>query len=771
MATSPPLIPTLCTLCGVGCPVYYDKERGRIARGSEDLGCCPKGAAFHEVNGADRPDRLRDFLVRKKGKLEKVDAEEAIETAARLILEVRRDQGPRALAVYSTGQLTTESLWVTKRLFQGYLGCNNVGANSEQCLVSNATAHERVFGNEGSFTSWDDAATAEVIWMQGSNAKETFPQFFVKKVMSNKAAVKVVVDPMITSTAKAVLAADPRNMHVRFKSGGDVVFGLAIAGEILRGGLEARAYLDAFVDGESRKAYQELATSEAMRPEAVAARLTLPGSDPALLAGQIRRCAQSWATKRVVSQSSMGLNQRTGVDGVGGLLNLHLLTGNLGEPGRGHLRVAGQSNAPSEVYLGYNSQLLPFRLKIANPEHREQIAQIWRVPVENIDPRPGIPITHYVKEPIGLMLVQGTDFANNFVDLFNWRWKLSLGVRVIAIDCFMNESIERFADVVIPAKSHAEQRGTYLKGDRKVQILEPLFPAPPGAVSDTEFILRLQKKIADLLWLEDLGGTPALDPSLIEGHTTGYFNMRGEVRSDVESKLFEEIVKGSQDLGIYNQLVDGNGSSISHQRLVREGPIPWDGERRYQAKPGDEVPFPGHYAREKARAKFHLPKPDTLEVRSLRPGEVVLITGRGFLGTRDREGLAGMNLYNSGIKTRPITGDDVPADPWLYLSEAEASQHGLTDDDLVMIQARGKAIIRSVRISPDVPPGHAFVSFHSQGRLDNRVDSPNRLTDPDHVDPYSLQPRIKDLVVKLARITREEADEYRRRLAVVARSY
>lgn len=765
------LIPTLCTLCGVGCPVYYDAERGRIARGSDDLGCCPKGAAFHEVNGADRADRLRDFLVRTRGKLEKVEPEEAIEAAARLILEVRRDHGPRALAVYSTGQLTTESLWVTKRLFQGYLGCNNVGANSEQCLVSNATAHEKVFGNEGSFTSWDDAATAQVIWLQGSNAKETFPQFFIKKVMANKDAVKVVVDPMVTSTAKAVLAADPRNMHVRFRSGGDVVFQLAIAGEILRSGLEAKAYLDAFVDAGSREKYVALAISDAMRPEAVAQRISLAGADPAHLTDQIHRCARMWAAQRVVSQSSMGLNQRTGVDGVAGLLNLHLLTANLGEPGRGHLRVAGQSNAPSEVYLGYNSQLLPYRLRIANAEHREKIAGIWRVPVENIDPDPGIPITRYVREPIGLLLIQGTDFANNFVDLFNWRWKLSLGVRVIAIDSFMNESIERFADVVIPARSHAEQRGTYLKGDRKVQILEPLFPAPAGAVSDTEFILRLQKKIADLLWLEDLAGTPPLDPGLIEGHTAGYLNMRGEIRSDIESKLFEEIVKGSQDLGIYNQLVDGNGTSISHQRLVREGPIPWDGERRYQVKPGDEVPFPTHFRDQKARAKLHLPLPETQQVRTLRPGEVVLITGRGFLGTRDREGLSGLNLYNSGIKTRPITGDDVAADPSLYLSEAEAAQHGLADDDLVMIQARGKAIIRSVRISPDVPPGHAFVSFHSQGRLDNRVDSPNRLTDPEHVDPYSLQPRIKDLVVKLSRITKEEADEYRRRLAVVARSY
>jgi ferredoxin-nitrate reductase len=753
--------------------VYYDRGKGRIARGGDSLGCCPKGAAFAAVNGADRADRIRDPMVRRDGRLVPVDGEEAIRTAARMVLETRARQGARALAVYSTGQLTLESLWVTKRLFQGYLGCNNVGANSEQCLVSNATAHEKVFGNEGSFTTWDDADHAEVIWMQGSNARETFPQFFLKKVMPNRDAVKVVIDPFLTSTAKAVLAQPGgRNVHVRFRSGGDVLFNLAIAGEILRSGREDRAYVDAFVDAASRDEFAGLATSTAMRPDGVASRIALPGSDPAELAETIRAMAGLWATRKVVSHSSMGLNQRTGVDGVASVLNLHLLTGNLGRPGRGHLRVAGQSNAPCEVYLGYNSQLLPYRLRIADPDHREKIAGIWRIPPACIDPRPGIPISHYVREPLGLLLVQGTDFANNFVDLFNWRWKLSLGVKVIAIDCFMNESIERFAHVVIPARSHAEVRGVYIKGDRSLQILEPLWPAPEKAISDVEFILRLQKEIASLLWEEEaLAGDPPLDAMLLEGHTSGYFNMRGALRSDLEARLFEEVVKGAQDLGVYNQLQDGAGVSITHERLAREGSIPWDGERRYQARPGDPVPFPGHFRDRTARARFHIPAADTLEVRTLGPGEVHLVTGRGFLGTRDREGLSGVNLYNSGIKTRPITGDDVEADPSLYLSPEQARLHGLADDDLVMIQARGKAIIRTVKISGDVPPGHAFVSFHSQGRLDNRVDSPNRLTDPDHVDRHSLQPRIKDLVVKLQRITREEAEEYRGRLAIVARSY
>ena len=40
--TMKPLVPTMCTLCGVGCPEFFDPVRSRIAGGSDELGCCPK---------------------------------------------------------------------------------------------------------------------------------------------------------------------------------------------------------------------------------------------------------------------------------------------------------------------------------------------------------------------------------------------------------------------------------------------------------------------------------------------------------------------------------------------------------------------------------------------------------------------------------------------------------------------------------------------------------------------------------------------------------
>ncbi len=71
-------------------------------------------------------------------------------------------------------------------------------------------------------------------------------------------------------------------------------------------------------------------------------RITPAGMSPDEMAQRVRRVCELWKHKRVVTTSSVGINQTVGSSGIASILNLHLRTGNIGKPGRSHVRLAGQ---------------------------------------------------------------------------------------------------------------------------------------------------------------------------------------------------------------------------------------------------------------------------------------------------------------------------------------------------------------------------------------------------------------------------------------------
>ena len=88
----------------------------------------------------------------------------------------------------------------------------------------------------------------------------------------------------------------------------------------------------------------------------------------------------------------MGFNQSViGVNKNLALLNLHLITGHLGKPGSGPFSLTGQPNAMGGREVGGLSNLLPAHRNLADPQHRQQVADFWDVP--SLNPKPGYTAT------------------------------------------------------------------------------------------------------------------------------------------------------------------------------------------------------------------------------------------------------------------------------------------------------------------------------------------------------------------------------------------
>ena len=757
---------SVCSYCGVGCPYTVEADQ----RGEEKvlplspLGLCVKGKTSLMTGGdAERTkrmkrrgladDRIRQPMIRgHDGKMKAVSWDEALDRAAWLFLHAREWVGPDACAIYGNGQKTIEAIWMAS-LYKLVFRMPTIGANSEHCLTSAGAAHQLNFGNEASFTwrQFDEVKDCDVCVMHGTNPFVTFPQAY-EKIARNRRAVKVVIDPTLNDTAAAFLAEDPRTMHIRFRQGGDVLFNLAVARTILENGWEDRAAIERRVEPESYAAFRDLVFQDRCAPDEAARRIALPGQDPAALAATIRSYAELLAKPvdghrpRAAFVSSMGINQSTGALGFSTNLNLLLLTGNVGRPGAGSMRIAGQSNATSELMMGFNGRKLVFNHDPDDPAQRRALAEALDLPEENIPPHKGTPVAQMAADDrIYCFIFVGTQMTKNMPRVGHWARRMGRAFNIV-IDSFLADGVLEHADVLLPSMTYTERTGVIQRGDRTMQLQQGLSEPPEQAWQDEQILARLAVKIAERLRNPDTAALNALDPDVVHRTFARYLDNEGKV---MPAQVFDHLVAVSRDLDMYCRLENADGEPLSHEMLRANAGmgVQWGGNGRYSMAVAEDDVFPNLRKSERTKARLVCP-PDDFMARleaPLPPGTLSLISGRGRPG---RQALRGRGRYNSGIKTLPIYGLD-PDDHFVEIHPDEAAARGLVEGQPVRLLAGHGAVVAEVALNDRIARGTAFIDF-----VPGEV---NRLTDYVDADQFTHQSLIKRTPVQLAGLRPLEA--------------
>ena len=140
----------------------------------------------------------------------------------------------------------------------------------------------------------------------------------------------IVIDPRRTATAAAA------DLHLALQPGTDLALLLGLGHQLLRHGAVDRTFVEAHTHGA--EAWTALAEEWSVARSAAVCGV----AEADLLAA-----AAAWAQgQRVLSAWSMGVNQSSeGSATVSGIINLHLLTGQIGRPGAGPFSLTGQPNA------------------------------------------------------------------------------------------------------------------------------------------------------------------------------------------------------------------------------------------------------------------------------------------------------------------------------------------------------------------------------------------------------------------------------------------
>src|SRR4051794_8752816 len=479
----------ICPYCGVGCRLWMESAYGQIIRvkGVADApanlgGICAKGATLPQV--IQTPDRLAQPQIRnaRGSDLRPVTWSVAIDAAARRFREIIDRHGPDSVAFYGSGQLDSEAVYVAGKLFKGSIGTNNTDSNSRLCMAAAVAGYRSSLGADGPPCCYADIDLSDCLVVWGSNMAEAFPVTFdrVKAHLEADRGVElIVVDPRRTKTA------DYATLHVPVAPGGDIPLMNAVGRLLLERGAVDHDFVAAHTEGF--EAYREFLLHAGWE-----GLVSDSGVPEALIRALAERVARSRALLTFYCQ---GLNQSTvGMWKNNSVINLHLLTGQIGKPGAGPFSLTGQPNAMGGREVGLLAQALPGYRFTEDPGHRAKVEAYWGRPAGKVSTRPGLTAVEMSRAleagRLKAIWIAATNPAVSLPDLHQVRRALSGAELIVVQDPYHPTETTRSADVVLPAAQFAEKTGTMTSSERLVSFSEQAVKPPGTALPDWQILAR-----------------------------------------------------------------------------------------------------------------------------------------------------------------------------------------------------------------------------------------------------------------------------------------
>jgi nitrate reductase (cytochrome) len=712
---------TVCRYCGTGCGVMLGVADGKPAaiRGDAENTInkglmCVKAFYLHQV--VTGRDRLTTPLVRKNGALQPASWDEAMDLVARKFRESIDQHGPNSVAFYGSGQAQTEESYLANKLFKGCIGTNNIDGNPRLCMASAVAGYIQSFGSDEPVGTYDDFEKTELFFMIGTNSAEAHPVLY-DRIAAHKRAnpnVKVIfVDPRKTPTNRIV------DLHLMIKPGYDLALMNAMAHVLVKENLIDPQFINEsvnFNDGQKAISFEEykefLAT---YTPEYAAEKSGVP-------ADQIVEAARMFGrSPTAVSLWCMGVNQRSGGVFLNNLIhNIHLLTGKLGKPGCDSFSLTGQPNACGGIREGGAlSHLLPGHRVVANEQHRKQVAEVWGVPAENIQPTPGrhtiAMFSGHVTGDIKCQYVMCTNPMHSLPNLNKYVPGFENTFTVVAESFHPSETSKR-ADVVLPVAFWGEKEGVYTCSERRAQHLAKALNPPPGVRWDGDVLIDFATRLG-------YGDRFA--------HYTGPESIWHE---------YLRLTKG--------QTLDMSG--MTYARLKRERGLRWPvpseqhGSASHRYTREDPL-FPTDKAA--GRRMYFYGKPDGKAVVFARPDR-----GPGEETDAEYPVALTTNRILEHWHTRTMTRQNPQlerASPGAYIeiNPSDARAWRIADKERVRVVTRRGSLELEARVIDRPGPGTVCIPFHWE------AENPNYLCN-DVTDPISFEPEYKVAACRIERLSR-----------------
>ena len=683
------LVKTHCCFCGVQCGIQLKVKDNKVI-GFEPWEefpvnqgkLCPKGVKRYLQN--DHPDRLLSPLIRSDDGFREASWDEAMDKTVAAIKSIQAKHGKDAFAFLGGASMTNEKSYLNGKFARVALQTANIDYNGRLCMVSAGAANRMAFGVDRAANPWSDIPLAKVILLTGTNLAECFPILTDYVWRARDAGAKIIViDPRITPIARTA------DLFLPVRPGRDS----ALANGILHVMIE-RGWIDEKFIAEHTHDFDKVRELVKKYTPAVTEKIT------GVPAKSILAVAEAWGT----AETSMLLHARgiehhtKGVENVLTYINLVLASGRIGKPGSGYGTITGQGNGQGGREHGQRCNQLPGGRDISKPEHRQFIADFWKIPEPEL-PKQGLTACEIIDaiergEIKGLLSISFNPLVS-IPDSNRTRAALDKLEFFACIDPFLSETA-RHADVVFAGSLQEEDEGTVTTGEGRCVRLRNSVTPPGNARVDWQIICDLAKRLGKEKFFT-------------------YANA---------GEIFTELTAASKGGPI-------DYSGMTYERIEQNMGLFWPCPA--PEHPGTPRLFEGgKFHHPDGKAKFHAYeyRPPAEDVDAEFP--IFYTTGRV------------VSQYLSGTQTRRIGAlvDQYP-EPLCEMHPLLAAKFGIQDRDLVKVTTRRGDMTLPAQVVKTIRPDTIFIPYHWAGKK-----AANQLTNR-ALDPISKIPEFKVCACKI----------------------
>jgi len=686
-----------CGFCSTGCGLSIHLKNGEALNLSPatdypvNLGmACPKG--WESLSPLAAKDRATVPLLRRsRGEpLVETDWETAIEFFVQRFREVQEKHGKASTAFLGTGQITIEELALLGAFAKFGMGMVHGDGNTRQCMATAVVAYKQSFGFDAPPYSYADFEQSDVLVFVGANPCIAHPILWERVCRNKKQPKIIVVDPRKTETAMAA------TLHLPLEPKSDLVLFYAIANLLIENGHIDLGFIERNVNG-----FDEFAAHVS------AFTLERAVTATGLSAELIQELATSIGTGKAVSLWwTMGVNQSyEGVRLAQSLINIALITGNIGRPGTGANSITGQCNAMGSRLFSNTTGLFAGR-DFANAEHRAQIAELLSIDPERIPSEPSWAYDQIMeginRGQIKALWVVATNTAHSWINQADAHELLGKLDFLVVQDMYATTETAAFADLVLPAAGWGEKEGIFINSERRLGLVKKVARAPGQALADFSIVKLLAEAWGAGAMFKDWS-SPEATFQLLKRCTRG---RPCDISGIADYRMIDEM------RGIQWPLPEGQEPAPSEERRLFE-----DG--RF------------HHPDGRARLLFEEPRKQPEAVDKNYP--LLLLTGRGS-----------SSQWHTGTRTNksPVLRKLYSQDCYVEISPKDARDRHINQNEWIVVESRRGRVQARAFISHLVRPGQCFMPMH--------YAKVNQLTFA-AFDPYSRQPSYKNCAVRLRR--------------------
>ena len=325
-----------------------------------------------------------------------------------------------------------------------------------------------------------DMEKPDTIFCIGTNMTECHPVAAsrLKKAIARGAKL-IVADP------RRIALAEQADVYLPIRVGSDVALLLGMAHVIQREGLIDEDFIKTRTTGSE----DFLGHVTEFTPQWAAEITGVQAKDietAAIWYGEAEKAAIYY---------TLGITEHIcGVANVQSLLNLVLMTGNIGREGCDINPMRGQNNIQGAGDCGALPNNYPGFQPVTDPANQAKFKELYGT---EVDLEKGITKVRALErcgEQIRAMLIAGENTLLSDPDRTHCERALRSLDHLVVIDIFLTETAA-LADVVLPASAYAETDGTCANTERRVQRLRKAVEAPGLAKPDWWIISELAKRM------------------------------------------------------------------------------------------------------------------------------------------------------------------------------------------------------------------------------------------------------------------------------------